>query len=141
MRPPVRVQQVFSTCKKRPGSPEGLGATPEGLCSPGKHHRPVLISSSDSVAVAGGRADCPVLHLSVSKQGVDQRSQHVDGSGDVKHRLPLFQGVLGILITGLNRKSRFSHLSVTNSPLIPAWSYCCLNFGKQHFVKCTSKAV
>lgn len=49
--------------------------------------------------MAGGCADGPGLHLSFAKQGVDQCSQHVEGSGDVKNGLPFFKGVLGIMST------------------------------------------
>lgn len=62
--------------------------------------------------MAGG-ADGPGLHLPFTKHGVDQRSHHVDGSSNVKHALPFFKGVLGML----NTKCRFADYSGTNSEM------------------------
>lgn len=66
--------------------------------------RSPALTPAASVLATGGGADGPRLHLSFSEQGVDQGSQHVDGSGDVKNRLPFFQSVLGIFST-TNRES------------------------------------
>lgn len=72
--------------------------------------------------MAGGCADGPGLHVSFPKQGVDQCSQHVDGSSDVKNRLPFLKGVLGIA----EGETEDAGLSVTNSemkwePLFSTW--------------------
>lgn len=38
--------------------------------------------------------DGPRLHGAAAEQGVEHRSEHVDGGGDEEHGLPLLDGVL-----------------------------------------------
>lgn len=103
------------TSKKRPESPDvfGRGGWQQtnlpvlnwfSLSVSGSKHLYCFQTSSfdsdtASFSMTGGCVDGPGLHLSFTKQGVDQCSQHIDGSSDVKHGLPFFESVLGIFST------------------------------------------